>query len=160
VHSNPIRPCRLRIIRRECGQNICISHVIICGQINWQGPSRALGGADRLIPVEFRVSWLESLAGRYAQSRHCSRSSEEHPAGYIKRIFYRRIFHLHLSFANVAAVFLAIALTFFLAIFLPADLVFRLRIAFIAIELRFLGIAFLSFCIFGLHKICLLDSEK
>lgn len=39
----------------------------------------------------------------------------------------------------VATAFLATALRFFFAVFLPADFIFRVRIAFFCIELRFVG---------------------
>ena len=39
----------------------------------------------------------------------------------------------------VATAFLATALRFFFATFLPADFIFRVRIAFFCIELRFVG---------------------
>jgi hypothetical protein len=41
----------------------------------------------------------------------------------------------------VAIAFLTTALRFFFAVFLPADFVFRVRIAFFCIELRFVGIS-------------------
>jgi hypothetical protein len=56
----------------------------------------------------------------------------------------------------VAAAFLAMALTFFFADFLPADFNFRLRIAFFVVALRFLGMGIplvaLIALIYGAYK--------